>query len=200
VKSSGAKSRLSPVLSREERQELESLLLAGVLGALKGAGLLGVTHVITSDPEVLRLATKSGAGTVQEVRDEGVNAAVETGVAALGRPLKVLILPSDLPFLHASHLRHILSLSEVLQVVIAPSASFNGTNALVFPPSVGLPLSYDNDSFWNHLRATGRKGLSVGVASEPGLTFDLDSPEDLRRFARARVNTPAGAFARRRIR
>jgi 2-phospho-L-lactate guanylyltransferase len=158
-----------------------------------------MTHVISSDSEVLRLATKSGAGTVREARDEGVNAAVETGVAALRRPLKVLVLPSDLPLVRASHLRHIMSLSEVLQVVIAPSASFNGTNALVFPPGVGPPLSYDNDSFWNHLRATGRKRLSVGVVSEPGLTFDLDSPEDLRRLARTAVSTPAAAFARRRI-
>jgi 2-phospho-L-lactate guanylyltransferase len=200
VKSSEAKSRLSSVLSPVERQELESLLLSGVLRALRGAGLLWATHVISSDSGVLRLATRSGAGTVREARDEGVNAAVEAGVGALAHPLRVLVLPSDLPFLSASDLRHILAFSEFLKVVIAPSASFNGTNALVFPPKAGLPLSYDNDSFWNHLRASGRKGLSVGIVSEPGLTFDLDSPEDLRKLARARVNTNAVAFARRAIR
>lgn len=199
MKSTGAKSRLSPVLSRGERQELESLLLSGVLRALGGAGLLAATHVVSSDPEILRLATRTGAGAVREVRDEGVNAAVRAGVGALGRPQRVLVLPCDLPLLRAPQLRHILSLSEVLQVVIAPSVSFNGTNALVYSPGVGLPLSYDNDSFWNHLRASGRKGLSVGVVSKPGLTFDLDSPEDLRKLARARANTPAIAFARRAV-
>ena len=200
MKSSGAKSRLSPVLSQEERDELESLLLSWVLRALRGAGLLAVTHVVSSDPEILRLANRHGAGTVREARDGGVNAAVEAGVIALGRPRKVLVLPSDLPLLSASQLKDIVSLSELLHVVIAPSASFNGTNALVFPPRVGLPLSYDNDSFWNHIKASGRKGLSVGVVSKPGLTFDLDSPEDLRNLARSRANTPAVAFARRAIR
>jgi len=199
VKSSGAKSRLSPVLSRVEREELESLLLSWVLGALREAGLLEVTHVVSSDLEILRLANRYGAGTVREARDEGVNAAVEAGVDSLGRPRKVLVLPSDLPLLRASQLKHIVSLSELLQVVIAPSASFNGTNAFVFPPSVGLPLSYDNNSFWNHVRASGRKGLSVGVVSKSGLTFDLDTPEDLRNLARARENTPAAAFARRKV-
>jgi 2-phospho-L-lactate guanylyltransferase len=196
VKSTGAKSRLSSVLSRGERQQLESLLLSGVLKALREADLLATTHVVSSDPEILRLAMSSGAGVVREASDQGVNSAVEAGVGALGLPLKVLVLPSDLPLLHASQLRHIVSLSESLQVVIAPSASFNGTNALVFPPGVGLPLSYDNNSFWNHVRASGRKGLSVGVVTKPGLTFDLDSPEDLRSLARTGANVPVVAFAR----
>ena len=199
VKSSGAKSRLSPVLSRVEREELQSLLLSWELRVLREAGLLAVAHVVSSDPEILRLANRCGAGTIREASDEGVNAAVEAGVGALGRPRKVLVLPSDLPLLRASQLKHIVSLSELLQVVIAPSASFNGTNALVFPPGVGLPLSYDNDSFWNHVKASGREGLSVGVVSEPGLTFDLDTPEDLRSLACARANTLAVAFARRAI-
>jgi len=197
VKSTGAKSRLSSVLSRVERRQLESLLLSGVLKALREAGLLAATHVVSSDPEILRLAIGSGAGVVRESRDQGVNSAVEAGVGALGRPLKVLVLPSDLPLLRASQLRHVISLSESLQVVIAPSSSFNGTNALLFPPRMGLTLSYDNDSFWNHVRASGRKGLSVGVVTKPGLTFDLDSPEDLRSLSRTGANVPAVAFARR---
>ena len=199
MKSSGAKSRLSSVLSRDERQELTTLLLSGVLKALRGAGLVATTHLVSSDSKMLRLATRLGAGTVREARDAGVNAAVEAGVRALGFPAKVLVLPSDLPLLRASHLRHIIALSEQLQVVIAPSATFNGTNALVFPPRAGLPLSYDNDSFWNHIKASGRKGLSVGIVSKPGLTFDLDSPDDLRKLAHARANAASVAFARRAV-
>ena len=200
MKSSGAKSRLSSVLSRDERQELTTLLLSGVLKALRGAGLVATTHLVSSDSKMLRLATRLGAGTVREARDAGVNAAVEAGVRALGFPAKVLVLPSDLPLLRASHLKHIIALSELLQVVIVPSTSFNGTNALLYAPESGMILSYDNDSFWNHIRATGRKGLSTGVVSKQGLTFDLDTPEDLRRLAHLRVNIPAADFARRAFR
>jgi len=200
VKSSGAKSRLSPVLSRAQREELEFMLLTGVLRALREAGLLEAVHVVSSDPGILRLARRSRADTIQETRDGGVNAAVDAGVRALGCPQKVLVLPSDLPLLRPSQLRHIISLSDLLQVVIAPSASFNGTNALVYPPSSGMLLSYDNDSFWNHIRASGRKGLSTGVVSRPGLTFDLDTPEDLRKLASLRAENPIVSFARRALR
>ena len=61
VKSSGVKSRLASVLSLEERRELESLMLTGVLSSIQEAGLLMETHVVTSDPEILRLATDWGA-------------------------------------------------------------------------------------------------------------------------------------------
>jgi len=197
VKSSGAKSRLASVLSPAERRELGSLLLTGVLSALADAGLLEKTYVVTSDPEILRLSARSGARRVEESRDRGVNAAVEAGVKALGHPFKVMVLPSDLPLLRASEVKHLLWLSELLEVVIAPSASFNGTNALVFPPDAGLALSYDRDSFWNHIRESGRRGLSVGVSSEPGLAFDLDSPDDLRVLGRSRTGSPAVEFARK---
>ena len=197
VKSSGAKSRLAPILSLPARRELEFLLLAGVLRALSEAELLAETYVITSDPQILRLAAGSGASVVEESKDQGVNAAVEAGVRALGRPAKVLVLPSDLPLLRASEVKHLMRLSELLRVVIAPSASFNGTNALLFPPNAGFALSYDRDSFWNHIRGSSRQGLSVAVSSEPGLTFDLDSPEDLRFLAKLRTRSSAAEFARR---
>lgn len=199
MKSSGGKSRLAPILSLAMRRELGSLLLAGVLRELREAGFLAQTHVVTSDPEVLRLAARWGAGTVREARDEGVNAAVEAGVKALGHPSKILVLPSDLPLLRASEVKHMIRLSELLQVVIVPSTSFNGTNALVFRPDAGPALSYDRDSFWNHLRDGGRKRLSVGVCSAPGLTFDLDSPEDFRLLALSRTGGPAVEFARRAV-
>ena len=197
VKSSGAKSRLASVLSLAERRELESLLLTGVLKVLLRAGLVAQTHVVTSDQEMLRLAALHGARPLKEEGDSGVNAAVRAGIRALGIPLRVMVLPSDLPLLRASEVKHLMWLSELVRVVIAPSASFNGTNALVFSPKAGLALSYDRDSFWNHIRASGRKGLSVGISSEPGLTFDLDTPRDLRLLARSRARNPAVEFARR---
>jgi len=197
VKSSGAKSRLASVLSLAERRELESLLLTGVLKVLLRAGLVAQTHVVTSDQEMLRLAVLHGARPLNEEGDLGVNSAVRAGIRALGIPLRVMVLPSDLPLLRASEVKHLMWLSELVRVVIAPSASFNGTNALVFSPKAGLALSYDRDSFWNHIRASGRKGLSVGISSEPGLTFDLDTPRDLRLLARSRARNPAVEFARR---
>ncbi len=198
MKFTGAKSRLAGILSGQERRELTLLLLSGVLGAIRLAGLIGVTRVVSSDRDALGLAVRAGATAVEEPGDEGVNAAVLRGVAHSGSPDAVLVLPSDLPLVRGSEITRLLSMrSKGLDAVIVPSASFDGTNALLFPARRSLPLSYDRDSFWNHLAACARKGLSLGVSSEPGLMFDVDSPEDFRRLARARSDRPAAAFARR---
>lgn len=196
MKSSNVKSRLSPVLSKVERGRLERLMLSGVLEAIGGAGLLPATRVVSSDVGVLRLSASLGAGTVKEARDEGVNRAVHRGVEDLGWPSKVLVLPSDLPLLRATDVAHLISLGRRARVVISPSRTFNGTNALIFSPQGGPPLSYDQDSFWNHLRGSARKDLSVAVVSDPRLTFDVDSPDDLRRLALSGSATPTAAYAR----
>ncbi len=127
-----------------------------------------------------------------------MNSAVRRGIVQLGSPEAVLVLPSDLPLVSGSEIKRLLSLkSEGLDAAIVPSASFDGTNAFAFPTRRGLPLSYDRDSFWNHVAACARKGLSLGVSSEPGIMFDIDSPEDLRKLAGSSSDGPAAAFARR---
>jgi 2-phospho-L-lactate guanylyltransferase len=201
VKSSGAKSRLSKVLSEPERREFATLLLTGVLGALGRANLIDSSYVISSDRRALGLATRMGAGAISEDKDAGVNSAVTRGIAETGAPGTVLVIPADLPLLRAAEVRRLIALESAgLDVVIAPSSTFDGTNALLFPTVPGLDLSYDNDSFWNHIVAGARKGLSVGVSCTRGLMFDIDSPEDLKTLAQLRINTPAVAFARRMTR
>lgn len=198
VKSSGVKSRLSEVLSSKERQELATLLLSGVLDALGEARMLGACRVVSSDGRVLKFAAEKGAGIVSEPRDDGVNAAVARGIMQEGSAATVLVLPSDLPFIRAREIRHILSLKRAgADVVLVPSSSFDGTNALVFRPSVGLSISYDDDSFWNHLKRGARKGLSVAVSVEPGIMFDVDSPADFLALARSKSVNPPATFARR---
>jgi 2-phospho-L-lactate guanylyltransferase len=201
VKSSGIKSRLSGILSRAERKEFARLLLLDVLGAFRQAGLLKFCHVVSADEGILALVANAGAHPIREQGDSGVNSAVNFGIRATGRPRSVLVVPSDLPLLGASDVEHLLALrSAGLDVVIAPSLAFDGTNALAFSGTSGFPLSYDNDSFWNHTAAVARRGLSLGVCSNRGVMFDVDSPDDFRMLAKARVNRPSAVFARRVLR
>lgn len=198
VKSSGPKSRLSEVLSLKEREELGKLLLGGVLKALKQAGLLGVSHVISSDRSVLEFAIGHGAWAIAEPRDAGVNSAVIRGIKRAGFPDSILVLPSDLPFIRGTEVRRLLALKSAgFDMVLVPSSAFDGTNALLFRPSSGLTLSYDDNSFWNHLKAGAQNGLSIGVSSERGLMFDIDSPKDFRVLAHSRAEVSPVVFARR---
>ncbi len=200
VKSSAVKSRLSGVLSESERREFALLLLSGVMSQLRRARLLQSTYVISSDKRVQDLAIATGASSILEARDRGVNSAVTLGIRESGSPSTVLVLPSDLPLVKASEIEHIIELKERLDVVIVPSLSFNGTNALVLSGRRLMPLSYDHDSFWNHLGGGARKGLSMGVSSEPGLMFDVDSPSDFRALAHSGHRGPAAEFARKALR
>jgi 2-phospho-L-lactate/phosphoenolpyruvate guanylyltransferase len=196
VKSGGTKSRLAGVLSKQERREFSEALIGEVLGALRSAGLLKRTFIVSSDAEVLEQAQAGGAGSIREVEDDGVNAAVLLGVRNL-KPSTVIVIPSDLPLIRGADVIRLLQLKTTLDVAMAPSMGFDGTNALAFDPRDALPLSYDDNSFWNHVASCGRKGLSVGVASEQGLMFDVDTPEDLKRLAGVRSERAPVVFARR---
>ncbi len=196
VKSLGTKSRLAGVLTKRERREFSEILIAEVLGALRSAGLLRRTYIVSSDVRALELAAEEGVGAIKEDADKGVNAAVLLGIRKLN-PGTVLVLPSDLPLLQGAEVRRMLRLKSGLDVSIAPSMGFDGTNALAFSTKRSPDLSYDDDSFWNHIESCGRKGLSVGVASELGIMFDVDSPEDFKKLARTRFGRQSAAFARR---
>lgn len=200
AKSTGAKSRLSGVLTPAQREEFTVLLLGDVIGVLKQAGLGRSSLVVSPDRKVLDAASRLGVRSVSEPEGKGVNSAVARGLREAGDADAVLVIPSDLPTLRSSELRRLASLSAGgIGAAISPSLSFDGTNALLFSTASPLPLSYDDDSFWNHLAAAARMGLPTAVCSAPGLMFDVDTPEDLRRLARSRVERPSARFARSAI-
>lgn len=198
VKSAGRKSRLSGLLGRSDRDQFARALLTDVLDVLGRTGLIRSSVIVSPDGGMLELAARAGARALPEPRDNGVNAAVALGVRSVGRASDVLVIPSDLPLLRPSELRHLLSLrSQGIKVGIAPSLAFDGTNALLFSSGHPVPLSYDDDSFWNHLSGAAREGLSVGVCTEPGLMFDVDSPEEFRALARSKSAGRSARLARR---
>jgi len=201
MKSNRVKSRLSAFLSEEQRTEFSRLLLGDLMAVLKEAGILHSSLVVSSDRTILDYAVKQGATAVPEEEDAGVNAAVVRGLTAVGGGVTVLVLPSDLPLLRPSELRRLLRLKTAgLDVVLAPSLGFNGTNALLFVSGSDFPLSYDDDSFWNHLGSCGRLGLRAGVSCESGLMFDVDAPDDLRLLSKSRSMRKSAVFARRALR
>lgn len=190
------KSRLSRVLNLNQRSRLAELMLAEVLGVFREAGLLSRCHVVSSDGKVLALARRLGALTITEPRDEGVNAAVDTGVGTLGRGRDFMVVPSDLPLLATDEVKTALALKRGFDCVISPSRLFDGTNLFIFSGRDAPALSYDSDSFWNHVRGAARKGLSLAVYCGEGVLFDVDTPKDLLALSHARKNIPSVEFAK----
>lgn len=155
-------------------------MLKDVMETLRGSGLLKQTYVVSSDEEILQYTTELGAGPIAEVSEDGVNAAVELGMRETPSADGWLVLPSDIPFLTKQDLSRVLEFSEAgMKIVISPSREFDGTNLLLFERGSQLKLSYDRDSFSNHLAAAARSGYSVAVYCSQTVTLDLDSIEDV---------------------
>ena len=195
-KANRRKSRLSEVLDPRQRHQLAELMLADVLGAFRRADLLSRCYVVSSDMKVLAFARRLGARTISEPNDEGVSAAVGMGVRTLGRDRDFMVVPSDLPLLAPAEVKTALALKHGFDCVISPSRSFDGTNLLIFSGRAAPSLSYDSDSFRNHVGGAARKGLSLAVYCSKGILFDVDTPEDLRALSHSGKRIPSAGFAK----
>lgn len=153
-------------------------------------------YVISSDVRALNLARRLGAQTIAESRDEGVNAAVRMGVRTLGRDHSFMVVPSDLPLLAPDEVKTALSLKRGFDAVISPSRSFDGTNLFAFSGRAAPVLSYDSDSFWNHVDGAARGGLSLAVYCGEGVLADVDTPEDLCSLSGAKRRVSSARFAK----
>jgi 2-phospho-L-lactate/phosphoenolpyruvate guanylyltransferase len=198
VKGSRLKSRLGRGLEEGKRDELAMVLLEHVMTELSRAGLTDRTYCITSGDKPAELARRFGAKVVEERSDMGVNAAVDAGIAAALGSEQVMVLPSDLPFLRAEDVQAAAAMmGRPAEVVLAPSAHFDGTNLLVMHRNSGMRLSYDRDSFWNHLKSASGQGLRLSVTTRTGFIRDLDSADDVRVVMESETPSAASEFLRR---
>ncbi len=187
-----AKSRLSPILSPEQRSRLAEAMLADVLAACEAAGLAGTIAVVSAagEPDATRL------GAVRLVLDpgEGLNPAVAAGVLAATQAgaSAVLVLPADIPLARAEDLFAVLAAAGQAPraVVLATDRAGEGTNALlVRPPRLTQP-SFGPASAARHLEAGRQAGALVVAVDRPALALDIDTPGDLDAL---RQSQPGGA-------
>ncbi|MBI3858800.1 MAG: 2-phospho-L-lactate guanylyltransferase [Thaumarchaeota archaeon] len=198
-KTVGRKSRLTPLLGAERAALFGELLLSGLLRVMDDAAVERDVYVVGSDPNAREISRDAKVGWVAEGADSGVDSAVRKGMSALMNRDSFLVLPSDLPLLDADDVSALLSALSGGFTVICPSSSFNGTNALGFRRNAGSILSYDRNSFWNHLAGAAKFPMKVAVLARRGVVFDVDSPGDLQALAKERINTEAAKFARKAL-
>lgn len=177
-----AKSRLSPVLSSEQRAELSQQLLLRTLDVLDELPEVSNTLVISRDQRALALAREHKARTVTEYGSPDLNVALAraTALAKSQGASAVLVLPADLPLIEAKDLRELIEhSSNPPVVVVAPDRHERGTNALLVAPPGLIEYEFGPDSYAHHHTRGEAAGARVEICKSLALGLDLDAPEDL---------------------
>jgi|SRR5438445_4752921 len=178
----GTKARLSGVLSPMERAALTLAMLEDVLDACL-AQVAWEVWVVSSDEVVLEIAARRGARPVSEMGRSLLEAVRQLEADVIGRSAALAVLLGDLPTLTAAELTDALARGG--PVVASPAGSDGGTNLLVRRPASAIPARFGRASFAKHRWAARRAGIPFESVLLPGLSFDLDRPDDLARVLAA---------------
>jgi len=176
------KSRLSEVMTVDERAELNEYLLTHTIQEISAVSEIENVLVVSRDPAALALARDLGARTVQENGSPGLNVAL-TRATAIARTYEIrgiLILPADIPKLSRADIEKLISrLTDPPVVVVSPDRRREGTNAMAICTAGLIEYDFGEGSFEKHCRRAREAGARVEICELPSLALDLDEPEDL---------------------
>ncbi|KKG08531.1 2-phospho-L-lactate guanylyltransferase [Methanosarcina sp. 2.H.A.1B.4] len=168
-KKSGAKSRLSPVLSLEEREEFVELMLNQVIDSLKEAG---IEKIDVLSPSAYGLEGMTKARVLLDEKD--LNEALNRYLEEAEEP--VLIVMADLPLLSPDHIKGITSTKK--DICIVPGKG-GGTNALFIKNPSRYRVKYYGSSFLTHCSIATDSGQNYEIYDSFLAGTDIDEPEDL---------------------
>jgi 2-phospho-L-lactate guanylyltransferase len=183
-----AKSRLSSILTDDERKHFCVKMLEDVLETVNSTNHPHETVVISKDPTVSKIAKNFEAAYLKE-RKTGLNKAVSEAVdwcIEMGA-VSVLVLPADIPSVIPTELERIFTLGEKASMVISSSRNGKGTNALLLTPPNVSPIFYGPHSFQRHIKEAKKLKISCRRYTSPGLALDIDTIEDLTYFVSLRA-------------
>jgi 2-phospho-L-lactate guanylyltransferase len=182
----GAKQRLAPLLSPEERVGLMQVMLRDVLAALSVTqGLAGIA-VVTLDPWAEALARQYGAQIITEGAREGHTGAVTAAAAVLQTEgiTAILTMPGDIPAVKTPEVEALIAaMTSPLAFIIAPAHDEQGSNAILMSPPDAVKLRFGEDSYFPHLAASRAAGITPQILHLQGIAMDIDHPADIVRFA-----------------
>ena len=176
------KSRLSKVLTEDERTDLNKRLLAHTLETLSEISEIEHVLVVSRDQAALALARDYGARTVQENGAPHLNVALTraTVVAKEYATRGVLIVPADLPMITPQDVRVMLEqIKDPPVVIVAPDRRKEGTNALLVCPAGLIDYDFGPGSFDRHCERALSAGARLEIVELDSLALDMDEPEDL---------------------
>ena len=189
-----AKSRLSAVLTPDERRAWFFHMAQRAIDALRATRGIERVIVITADAEVARFAQQHGAEVLAESRAQGTAQAFDTALAQLQSPSMkgVLMMAGDLPLVSTPALETLVDAAARHEVVIVPDRLRRGTNALACSPANAIPPCFGDDSYAQHLAAARAAHRSYCTLELDALALDIDVPDDIEQLRRLPADLTAG--------
>ncbi|CAD7766735.1 MAG: 2-phospho-L-lactate guanylyltransferase [Candidatus Argoarchaeum ethanivorans] len=171
-KKQNCKTRLSSVLSLQEREQLAYTMLTDVVATLNRCNV---------EVDILSTGVKQldvDANVIySDISLNNVLNEYLSGMASHHKhPPSTLIVMSDVPLLTAEHITHINNRDEDL--VIAPGKG-GGTNVLYIRNPASFYVDYYGTSFLDHTRIARKRNLTVYMYDSFYLSCDMDEPSDL---------------------
>ncbi len=158
------KSRLSPLLTPEERTKLALLMLDDITSVLREAGIdivLLTTKPFKYDAEVA-------------ISEKDLNAALNDFLRDNVEP--VMIIMADVPLITLKNVRDIID--SRADIVISPGRG-GGTNIQFIKDPQRYHVDYYGASFLDHVRIAEDNGLTVDVFDSFNASTDIDEIYDL---------------------
>ncbi|HTI84127.1 MAG TPA: 2-phospho-L-lactate guanylyltransferase [Acetobacteraceae bacterium] len=191
----GAKQRLAPLLTPEQREAMAMAMLEDVLSALAEAPLGGIM-VNTLDPRATELAKRYGARVVTDDARTGHTGAVTAMariLAAEGHDM--LTLPGDIPRVTAAEIAAVVEARKPApSLTIVPARDDLGSNAMLCSPPLAMPFRFGDNSYFPHLATARGLGIEPTIVKLPGIGLDIDQPEDVAAFLSATPQMATRAY------
>jgi 2-phospho-L-lactate guanylyltransferase len=199
---SAAKQRLAAVLDQPARTELAQAMLHDIVATIAAWPHRPACALVTSDPFAIALARQHDFEIIPDPANPGETGAIEMATTlCVSRGIdNTLVIPADIPLVQSNELEQILTQAPSEGSVLAPAADGRGTNAAFRRPANLFPLRFGNDSFKPHLAAAQATGKPCIVLQLPGISVDVDNPEDLQQLLARPGETRTQGLLRRWMR
>ena len=171
-----AKTRLSPFLSEEERENLLKAMLHDVTDTLKK--YVDKIIIISRDEDVLSYAESLNVKPMLENENSNLNKALTQAMKyCKGKVRKVIIVPSDIPLIGKTNLKMLIDASKNLDFIIVPSKG-GGTNMIIMKP-MAIRTRYEGFSYKEHVNAAEKKKLNPQGHDSFFMALDVNTSQDL---------------------
>jgi 2-phospho-L-lactate guanylyltransferase len=183
------KSRLSAVLQPASRHALNAFFLRRTLANTRAFPGAGRALFVTDCEQVRGLAAAAGVAAIVQRLAPGLDGAVREGLAELKRAgvQQVLVVMNDLPMARPEDLAGVAAAMREHDVVLCPSGSGTGTNAVGMPAAAPLRLRFGGPSLSRVRDEASRAGFAPVLHHNARIALDIDTPRDLLQWLRSEL-------------